>query len=491
MIRTHSLILKLIAVVAGLALYGAGLQVAFATHIDATLDAEPEDGEGIVGTIYFIKAELSSTVEEVVNIDAELEPVSDGNPASTDPDSANDDDGNSPTTPDLESCNIPVGETWCFISYEGTAAPPNEDDPAIDQICLWVDVDGDDETADGDCGEEPEPEGDPVTDGNGDHCDSVPGPADGEPDCTDVVTVEWTTNEATTLDCDDSSGADRERETNEAEESEVYSCRLRSSPGVPADGTVYGENLGGANDPDDGASFDTPDYFCVTGDSGSGASSGNGNCQITVEQSSGQQGMAEICFWSPGTGPGEDQGGDSGLCGSEAVGEVQQSNLSDAGNDMADSVELTWSAAGTTTTTTTTTGTGTTQTTQTTTTTTGTTGAMSTPPGQTTTTTTTRPAAERVPTNLSIQYRRGKFSGSVGSSKTRCQAGRRITLKKKKSGPDRTLGVTRSKRNSKWSIRKRARRGKYYAVAAKKVFTAGDGHRVICRADRSPVIRRR
>jgi hypothetical protein len=50
-------------------------------------------------------------------------------------------------------------------------------------------------------------------------------------------------------------------------------------------------------------------------------------------------------------------------------------------------------------------------------------------------------------------------------------------------------GEDRSNRRGNWRIRKRARRGRFFAVAARKVFTAANGNTVICRTDESPTIR--
>jgi hypothetical protein len=153
----------------------------------------------------------------------------------------------------------------------------------------------------------------------------------------------------TTLDCDDSTGPDTEREANPhgagAQGTETYTCTVRDQYGEPARDadpgtagnqqiTVKGENLNGINDPDspDGQSFGTPDYTCnlpTTAD-------GNGQCTRTVNQGEGEQGTAIICWWI-GTGP---EG--NSICESEPTSEMQDASGADTANDLGDKTELTW-----------------------------------------------------------------------------------------------------------------------------------------------------
>ena len=83
--------------------------------------------------------------------------------------------------------------------------------------------------------------------------------------------------------------------------------------------------------------------------------------------------------------------------------------------------------------------------------------------------------SRRCPTNLTISYERSRASsstvaikGKVRSPESDCEGARDVTLKKKKSGPDRTVGSTVSRANGAWSIRERNARGRYYAVVAKR-----------------------
>ncbi len=97
----------------------------------------------------------------------------------------------------------------------------------------------------------------------------------------------------------------------------------------------------------------------------------------------------------------------------------------------------------------------------------------------------------RVATTLTIRYNRasGKFKGAVGSARKRCQTRRFVTLKKKRSGRNRTVGSDNSNRFGNWSVRKRRARGRFYAVVSRVVRTARNGDRLICLRDRSVTIR--
>ena len=103
-----------------------------------------------------------------------------------------------------------------------------------------------------------------------------------------------------------------------------------------------------------------------------------------------------------------------------------------------------------------------------------------------------QPTRRKVATNLTIRYDRdaGAFKGSVGSSRKRCQTGRAVTLKKKRKGrPNRVVGNTTSNRKGNWAIFKNVNRGRYYAVAAVKRFTAANGDTIKCLRDRSVTIK--
>ena len=121
-----------------------------------------------------------------------------------------------------------------------------------------------------------------------------------EVDDTDVVEKSWFGAQATNvrLDCDDDDGEDIE--SNPPGQSEVYTCRAFNTQGsppatggttddTPVSGVIIdGENLGGANDLDNGTTA-PPDHTCTTG--------ADGTCQITVPAGEGEVGTADICFW--------------------------------------------------------------------------------------------------------------------------------------------------------------------------------------------------
>jgi hypothetical protein len=77
---------------------------------------------------------------------------------------------------------------------------------------------------------------------------------------------------------------------------------------------------------------------------------------------------------------------------------------------------------------------------------------------------------------------RGKFRGRVKSSLGACRRGRRVLVKKVRSGPDATVGTDRANRRGKWRVRKPNARGRFYAQVRKNAQ---------CRGDRSKIVRRR
>ena len=95
----------------------------------------------------------------------------------------------------------------------------------------------------------------------------------------------------------------------------------------------------------------------------------------------------------------------------------------------------------------------------------------------------------RVASVLTAKYRRGAFRGKVSAKVARCESLRRVTIKKRKPGKDARVGRTFTDRAGKWKLRRRNVNGRFYGVVAKKVFTSGNGTRVICRPDRSPRFR--
>jgi hypothetical protein len=91
-----------------------------------------------------------------------------------------------------------------------------------------------------------------------------------------------------------------------------------------------------------------------------------------------------------------------------------------------------------------------------------------------------------VATNLTIDYNGDRFRGAANSSSKRCERGRVVKLKKVKRGKDKVVARDRTNRSGRWAVRKGRARGRYYAIAAKKVFTNDRGVRVVCGFDKSP-----
>ncbi|MEA2477928.1 MAG: hypothetical protein QOC87_2127 [Actinomycetota bacterium] len=268
------------------------------------LDCVPETQSAVLGATVTVTCTVTNTNNAAVsgqNLDIELT-------GANDPDSAN-----SPTSPDF-SC-VTQSNGACSFTHHGTAA-------GVTTYRAWVDVDNNNATVEADSSE-------------GQDSATTAG-ATAEPDLTDVVTTTWTGAPAT-LDCDDSTGPDTERETRpgtgagDPSGSATYTCTVRDAQGnvVATSTTVSGENLNGINDPDatDGTSYTSPDYSCNTA---------GGSCSITVTQSESELGTANICFWVGTAAEGQT------LCNSETTGENQSNNGTDTGNDLADAVELAW-----------------------------------------------------------------------------------------------------------------------------------------------------
>ena len=244
------------------------------------------------------------------------------------------DAGTTPLTPDL-SCSIPFNDVDCTVTYTGTVA-------GTDSWRAWIDHDDSTTTNESDPAEGRDETASPGT-GN-----SSCFPAPAEPDCTDVVQVTWSSGGPTTLDCDDRSAPDTEREqpSDDGAETQTYDCFVRDHQGNPTNDadpnttgqqniTVNGEVENEVNDPDnpDSTSYESPDYSCTVG---AGTGTPVGQCSVRVRQADKEAGTSEICWW---VGAGAD-GGD--LCADEPTGENQQENGSDTGDDLADQTEKTW-----------------------------------------------------------------------------------------------------------------------------------------------------
>lgn len=313
---------------------------ASANHGDRSLEVTPETPTRGVGATQTLTARLcvpQANPPSACGADAPNTPFSNGpirirfenENGVNDPDAST-----SRTTPDRE-CSIAFNQTSCSITYTGNNS-------GNDVWRVWIDHDDNTSTDESDAAEGRDETAAPGT-GNA-LCRAAPN----EPDCTDVVQVTWSAGGPTTLDCDDRSAPDTEREqpSDEGASSQTYDCFVRDHQGNPTndadpntDGqqniTVNGEVENGINDPDaqDGASYESPDYTCVVG---SGTGTPVGQCSVRVRQADKEAGTSEICWWIGNAAAG------STLCADEPTGENQQANGSDTGDDLADQTEKTW-----------------------------------------------------------------------------------------------------------------------------------------------------
>lgn len=279
---------------------------------------------------------------------------------------ANDFDGTTRETPDL-SCTISIGSSSCSVEYDG-----NRTGKAL--FRAWIDTDlGPVDNSDkdegrfagsGDCRQKDDRGSDCLANATnglpvpGSMCPNQPGGTapqvpGAEPDCTDVVQIDFVENAAGTLDCDDAGPPDTEHETNRPNDPanslddeasiERYTCTVRDQFGnLKNDTEVFGEIENGINDPDgiDGASYTSPDRRCTTGPQGSTSLVPKGQCEISVTQAEFELGTARICFWVGSLSDG------GTLCPSEEPEAGAGSDGSDQADNAADVVELTWEALG-------------------------------------------------------------------------------------------------------------------------------------------------
>jgi hypothetical protein len=114
------------------------------------------------------------------------------------------------------------------------------------------------------------------------------------------------------------------------------------------------------------------------------------------------------------------------------------------------------------------------------------------PTTQSTTSSITTPPPPRVipvASTVSMHYANAskRFVGSVASSRSRCRSGRKVTVKKQRSGADTSVGSTMTDGKGHFELLSRGASGRYYAVAKEKSFGLGSDH-IICRKDKSPTV---
>lgn len=201
------------------------------------LDCEPETDSNPTGTAHVVTCTVTTNSGAAVSgaqVDVEIT-------GANDPDNAD-----SPGTPD-RSCTTATNGT-CTFSLTGN-------DAGTTTFRAWIDTDFNDATG-----------GPDATEGQAEA--TTPG-ATAEPDATDVVTKTWTatTTTATRLDCNP------ETDSNPTGTAHVVTCTATNSSGQTVAGAQIDAEATGANDPDNGDSFATPDFTCTTGT--------NGTCTFT------------------------------------------------------------------------------------------------------------------------------------------------------------------------------------------------------------------
>ena len=104
--------------------------------------------------------------------------------------------------------------------------------------------------------------------------------------------------------------------------------------------------------------------------------------------------------------------------------------------------------------------------------------------------------ARRCASEISINYRgpnrknpeRREFSGRVRSDESACESGRRVLVKKKKPGRDRTVETTVTNDRGSWKAPVSRANGRYYASTPQE-RVASDQGRVTCGAAKSTTIK--
>jgi hypothetical protein len=106
-------------------------------------------------------------------------------------------------------------------------------------------------------------------------------------------------------------------------------------------------------------------------------------------------------------------------------------------------------------------------------------------------------STKKFPTQVTINFTAGnppyytadKFKGKVKSAKKLCKKKRKVTVFRKKSGPDVAFGSDKTNKKGKYVVApgKHAPSGKYYSKAKKKVKHK-NGNKIVCKKGKSPTI---
>jgi Ca2+-binding RTX toxin-like protein len=201
------------------------------------LNCEPETATNPTGTSHVVTCTVTDTAGATVagaQVDVEIT-------GTNDPDNAD-----SPASPD-RSCTTAANGT-CTISLIGNQA-------GTTTFRAFIDADQNDATG-----------GPDATEGQ---AEGTTAGATAEPDATDVVVKTWTATAttATRLDCNP------ETDSNPTGTAHVITCTATDDTGRNVGGAQIDVEASGANDPDAGESFASPDLTCTTAN--------NGTCTIT------------------------------------------------------------------------------------------------------------------------------------------------------------------------------------------------------------------
>jgi hypothetical protein len=101
---------------------------------------------------------------------------------------------------------------------------------------------------------------------------------------------------------------------------------------------------------------------------------------------------------------------------------------------------------------------------------------------------TTGGGARNCSSDISLKYKGKTFSGSVKSPEDECEVGRKVLLKKKKKGRDRTIETTVTNRKGGYEMPVAKAKGKYYTKTPKEKVTSDDGP-VNCGAAKSNTVK--
>jgi hypothetical protein len=95
--------------------------------------------------------------------------------------------------------------------------------------------------------------------------------------------------------------------------------------------------------------------------------------------------------------------------------------------------------------------------------------------------------ARNCSSEISLKYKGNTFSGSVKSQEDECEVGRKVVLKKKKKGRDRTIETTVTNNKGSYEMPVKAK-GKHYTQTPKEKVAAEDGP-VNCGAAKSDTVK--